>query len=381
MLRGHGDLLGSRLVRLCRRLTRSELKGTSIRHRAAYIDAGRATLAQAEEWVGDEARRRGYEVSPALAARLVAAAGGKRFRGYARPFRRDIEVVLTYYSPCDYLRPRQNFYAVLGDLLAADIRVTVAEAVMPGAEPLSLPPNVRHLRWQTDSVLFLKENLFNLTLPRIFSAKVVLLDADVRLTTRSWLDHVSESLDSHDVCQPFCACYWLTADGGATHEKRSVVEAFARGEWPDLRVYHPGFAWGFRCDFLRRIGGLYDLHAVGGGDTSLAFALAPRQPSERTLAQWVQLDNLFHETDEFRAWLVRVRAERPRVDYLRRCYCLHLWHGSRDNRRYNDRGRWLPPLEDGDYPLVRGDDGLLRWKRPEHSERVLEYFRLRAEDE
>lgn len=377
----HGGLLGTRLLRLCRRLTKSELRGTSIRHRVAYTDAGRASQSQVEEWVCDEARKRGHVVSPAIAKRLVEAARGHQFRGYARPQRQDIHVVLTWYSPCGYSTPRRNFDSVLDDLLAADIPTTVAEAVMPGAEPLSLPPHVQHLQWQTDSVLFLKENLFNLSLPHITAEKVVLLDGDVQFSSRRWLDRTSELLDTHDVCQPFDRCYWLTKTGGYSFHKRCVVEAFSHLEWPCLRAYHPGFAWAFRAEWLHRVGGIYERHAVGGGDTSLAFALCPNQPPQRTLEQWVRVENLFHETPTFRAWLERVRQTRPKVGYLRNCVCIHLWHGSRDKRRYEDRSRWLPPLQDGDYPVVRGDDGLIRWRHEEHSERVLEYFRLREEDE
>lgn len=381
MLHHHGGLLGTRTLCICQRLAERELRGTSLKHRVAFANAGRATLQQVAEWVVEEAHRRGIAVSSDTAARIVDAACGMRFRPYAQASRRDMHAVIAYFSPVGFHRPLANLHTVLSDLLAAGIPVTVAEAVMPGAEPLVLPEGVQHLRWETDSVLFLKENLFNLSLPYIDEPKVLQLDGDVRFLSRRWWDRTSEALDVVDIVQPFDVCWWLGPRGGVHHEKRSIVEAFPSRTWPDLRIFHPGFAWAFRREWLEAVGGIYDLHAVGGGDTALAFALAPEQPSARTLGHWVRLENLFHETTTFRLWMKRVRDTGCSIDYLRRSPLVHLFHGTRDRRRYDDRSVFLPSLVDGEYPIRRRADGLLEWIDPRHSERLLEYFRSREEDE
>lgn len=381
MLHHHCSLLGSRTLSVCRRLAKMPLHGTSLRHRVAFTDAGRATVDQVVEWIVDESQRRGMALSAADASRIVTAAQGLRFRPYARATRRDMHAVIAYFSPVGFTRPLANLQTVVRDLLAADIPVTVAEAVMPGAEPLVLPEGVQHLQWDTESVLFLKENLFNLSIPYIDEPKILQLDGDVRFLSRQWWDRTSEALDSVDIVQPFDVCWWLGPRGGVHHEKRSIVEAFPANIWPDLRQYHPGFAWAFRRDFLDRIGGIYELHAVGGGDTALAFAIAPQQPSARTLGHWVRLENLFHETGTFKAWMARVRARPFAVDYLRSSPLVHLFHGTRERRRYDDRSVFLPGLVSGEYPIRRRADGLIEWIDPQHSERVLEYFRSREEDE
>lgn len=381
MLHVHGGLLGTRTLKICRLLAKRTLRGTAIKHRVAYADAGRATPEQVAEWLVKDAGRQGFSVRPDTARRIVEAARGLRFRPYRRATRRDMHAVIAYFSPVGFRRPLQNLHTVLADLVAADIPVTVAEAVMPGAEPLVLPKEVRHLRWHTDSVLFLKENLFNLSLSHIDEPKVLQLDGDVRFLSRRWWDRTSEALDEADIVQPFDHCWWLGKDGGVHHHKESIVAAFSDKAWPDLRVFHPGFAWAFRREWLDRVGGIYELHAVGGGDTSLAYAIAPEQPNAKTLSHWVRVENLFYDTNEFKQWMDVVRSTQFTVTYLRRSRLIHLFHGTRERRRYDDRGVFLPPIVNGDYPIHRRSDGLLEWDMPEHSQRLLEYFRSREEDE
>jgi hypothetical protein len=381
VLHVHGGLLGTRTLRICRRLAGKHLRGTAIRHRAAYADAGRATPEQVAEWLVRDAGRYGFSVDGHTAARIVEAASGLRFRPYRVAARRDMRAVICWFSPVGFRRPLENLHTVIGDLIAADIPVTVSEAVMPGAAPLALPDCVQHLRWHTNSVLFLKENLFNLSLSHIDEPKVLQLDGDVRFLSPSWWDRTSEALDTADIVQPFDHCWWLGKEGGVHHHKESIVASFKHGEWPDLRIYHPGFAWAFRREWLDKVGGIYELHAVGGGDTSLAYAIAPEQPNAKTLEHWVRVENLFHETIEFNKWMALVRSTTFTVKYLHRSRLIHLFHGTREKRRYDDRGVFLPSIVNGDYPIHRRPDGLLEWDRQEHSDRLLDYFRSREEDE
>jgi hypothetical protein len=120
-------------------------------------------------------------------------------------------------------------------------------------------------------------------------------------------------------------------------------------------------------------GGLYDRHAIGGGDSVMLSAWEGRDNLPRSLQHWANLSY-----DQVRGSLACVRGD-----------VVHLYHGSRQNRQYVERYKIFhdhayDPESDVE---IDGESGLLQWsaaareRKPDLIRRVAEYFERRREDE
>jgi hypothetical protein len=136
----------------------------------------------------------------------------------------------------------------------------------------------------------------------------------------------------------------------------------------------PGGAWFATREFIRKIGGLYERNAVGGGDavwfsglTGEKMHFLQRQPPA------VQLDA--------KRWMDGIIE--PRVDYVPGTI-RHLWHGDRKDRQYVSRDAILCKFDvDPTRDLAVDQNGLLTWTpaAPAALRRAVnDYFAARRED-
>ena len=143
----------------------------------------------------------------------------------------------------------------------------------------------------------------------------------------------------------------------------------------------PGGAWAARRDAIA--GGLYDRHAIGGGDSVM-------------LSAWEGRDKLPQSVQHGTAWEANYRnwANRSYEQVRGSLACVsgdvvHLYHGTRQNRQYVERYQIFhdhayDPLRDVE---IDPETGLLQWTaaarsgKPDLVERVAEYFERRREDE
>jgi hypothetical protein len=306
------------------------------------------------------------------------------FPNYAQPAANDAAVVIAFFSPCNFQRPRVNILRVLEKLLRAKIPVFVVEAVYPDAPPLVLPADVNHqqiyVNWQ--SVLFLKENLFNIALKNTTHPKLVFMDGDVELSDPHWFNKTVLLLDTHDAVQPFEKCHWLDeTNTKIIREKTSYAQAILEKTPVNGITQHPGFIWAARRDFLERVGGFYDRHAAGAGDLAFCHALVPGGSSSGLLQYRTKVGDYFADTNTYRKYQKTVENFAPRVTYLAGNMLQHFWHGAIDNRQYLSRYvRYVPELVDSEYQLIFNEQGILEWANPEHAIALFEYFKSRKED-
>ena len=379
-------LIGSRLLRIAELLLRTKLSGKTLSNRVRFLDSRPLPSDQIAHWLLEEADKRNIQLGHELCNRIVAAAvRGKPRKKYA-PYRlNDACIVLAYYAPCDFRAPRQNFMRVLQQFLSAGYPVCVAEAVFPNATALVLPPQVMHKRiLATDkNTLFLKENLYNLAAETLPHAKLVFVDADIEFTRRDWLQVTSALLNSHDVVQLFSTAVWRDKDNSTELlTKLCAAACLTDNAAADLRIYHPGFGWAMRRDFFNAVGGWYENHPLGCGDTGFWLALYSRQIPNETATALRERNNLFLETAAFKDYRSRVQKLKPKISYVANNYAMHLWHGKLKNRQYADRSiDYLPALLNGDYPVARGKNGLLEWLFADDAVKCLQYFQKRAEDD
>jgi hypothetical protein len=296
--------------------------------------------------------------------------------GYRPVRRKDVTVCIGAFFPAQFRLPRAHLGWVFKTLTHCGVDVVFAQVVRSGQNRVRPPRRFRNLVYHCDSVLFHKESLWNLAARATRTPKILWIDGDVIFDDLSWIDRASEILDDCDLMQPFDVAVWLDERHKPVASKRSAAHAFTCEEDFDGRLHHPGFAWGMTREFFDRIGGFYELHPLGGGDTSFAIALSNAMgkdlgdPTKR---------GMFCNAPSYVAYTQTLRENQPRVACQKNTV-RHLWHGSLENRQYMSRGKYAPALVDGEYPVRRRQDGLLEWLDPEGDRTMLAYFKSREED-
>jgi hypothetical protein len=290
-----------------------------------------------------------------------------------------LAVCLAFYSPCDYALPRRHLAATLEWLAGEGVEVVLAQVVKRGQAPQPVPSGIKSLVYESDCVMFFKENLLNIAAAEAKADKLLFMDADLRFTAADALDQTATLLDRVDVCQPFGTAVWHTQDGKVSHARRGAAFALSKGYEPTTRYYHPGFAWGMTRRAFDFLGGLFEAHPLGGGDIAFAYSLDPRFVGVDLRAKMPH-DAHFWTSPSYEAYRHRGVSLALRVGCLDTVDCIHSWHGDVAHRQYTSRGDFLPVEPGREYPLHKRPDGLLEWDDPRYSEQVLAYFTSRRED-
>lgn len=299
---------------------------------------------------------------------------------------RELAVLTTFFNPCGYLRPLENFHRFRAGIEAAGLTLHIAELAFD-EDPWSLDEGTLRIRGRRErNLLWQKERLLNLLLERLPSTTdaVAWIDADVLFLNPDWPSQVRDVLRTNCVSQLFADAYHLHPTGRLEFIAPSVASAFVdcskRSQSTNLLKYHPGFAWAARRELIAD-NGFLDTVTTGGGDSLMLKGFTGRSLHG--------LENAMSDRwrNDAAQWAGAVDA---RCEGTLGCVpgsILHLWHGSKENRRYVDRWGYLTrhaftPSED----LRLDDSGLWAWsnsarlRKPEMIQAVSGYFAERRED-
>lgn len=296
-----------------------------------------------------------------------------------RPIER-IAAITCHFNPCGYERLETNYHRFAADL-PEDLDLWTIELAF-GDELFRLPDGSRMMRVRGTErhVLWQKERLLNLLieqLPAEYDA-IAWLDADFLWLNPAWVEDAKRRLETHAAVQLFDHVQDLDPDGqsimrlpGYVHHRKTTG-----------KIGRPGGAWAARRDCLAS--GLYDRHALGGGDQAMLYAWEGRPeelPSRLNYSpSWLE---------HYQAWAAEAYAG---VQGSLDCVpgdVLHLYHGTRANRQYGER---YQIFQEHAYDLstdveIDPDTGLLQWtefaldRKPEMVRRVRDYFWQRREDD
>lgn len=300
-----------------------------------------------------------------------------------QPPPQNLAIVTCHFNPCGYRRPIKNyrrFVAGLGDL--ADRLYTVELAF--DDEPFQIVSDTdaaRHFGYRVDSrlgTMWQKERLLNLgfsQLPASVDA-VAWIDADLLFLNPDWAAQTLHALESHSAVQLFGGVIDTDATGEAIEAPRPGIGKVNRVTSLAGKYGRPGGAWAVRRDVLPN--GIYDRHILGGGDSILAHSWLGRVEKSQSFAG---LDSRILR--EFAASQANIPGG---IGYVPGDV-IHLYHGTRANRRYVDR---YQILRDGGFDPVadlRDDPAApLQWSdeairnKSEMVEAVRRYFVDRQED-
>ena len=94
--------------------------------------------------------------------------------------RYDMAVLIAYFNPIGYVRTTMNVLYVINKLRRDGYPLFVAEVSLQGKD-YTLAPEQRQLSVKTDSVLFYKENIFNMYVPNSYQKEEHEEDEDSRV--------------------------------------------------------------------------------------------------------------------------------------------------------------------------------------------------------
>ncbi len=287
----------------------------------------------------------------------------------------DVAIITCFFNPVGFQSLRSNYDRFREGLGPLAEHLYTVELVLGNETPTITGPNVFQVRGE--SVLFCKENLLNLALAHVPSTydKIAFVDCDLIWDQSDWLDEASRLLDRRGAVQLFSSLVDLDGLGNAVRRGQGIAyQKFKGGKgWA-----RPGGAWAVHRQMLEMCGGLFDSMVIGSGDmvhTHLGFL-------GRFDEHW--FSNL-NPKMKCRAeeWALRVwRYVRGDIASVTSA-ATHLFHGSREDRKYAQRNRLLVTL-DPDTWLRKNGDGVLEWTQaadPLIIAEVRKYFLDRREDD
>lgn len=299
--------------------------------------------------------------------------------------------IVTYFNPAGYRNKSENFRLFRDSLQRQGLPLLVVEAVM-GDKGFELQDSdaERLIKVRCSAVLWQKERLYNLALQHLPADcdKVVWLDADVLFGNDGWVSDLKTALEHSMVVQPFDLGIQLPKGVSTVlppdqrvSEKNifpgSIAWWLANNRPRDGSVSgHPGYACAARRSLLDRFG-FYDRGIVGSGDSIMMGAFFGIDPH---VHGYIHVDHA-PLLDHASIWSARVAdTVRGSVGFIPGTV-YHLWHGSRLNRYYVERGALLIDF-DPENDIVIDQHGCWAWatdKQPLHA-RVRSYFWMRDEE-
>lgn len=283
----------------------------------------------------------------------------------------EFAAVTCFFSPSGFKKPIANYWqfrkAFKGPLYTIEC--------LFGDQTPSIP-DALHVR--AEDVLWHKEALLNILIRSLpdFVKKVAWVDADL-LFPDDWHIQASIALENYPVVQGFHEAISMNSDGSDATPRLGVAAAECFGSQTafNFSLSHPGFAWAARRSVIEDIG-LLDFHFTGGADSLMAFGFFGRDPSSffREKYNLQMLARMIEWKDEITA---RIGGNVGFVD----CDIRHLWHGSKEDRKYVERIEMLRSI-DLDRDLV-ADGQLWKWadRVPEiKRDLIRDYFASRKED-
>ena len=243
--------------------------------------------------------------------------------------------------------------------------------------------NPKHLQIRTKCPLWHKENMINLgvkyLLPKNYKA-FAWIDADIEFDSPAWaLDALKLLNGSHDIVQLFSHCIDMDPSKMAMNVFNSAGFQFSKNKThvsKGINYSHPGYAWAITRKAYERIGGLYENSILGAGDHIMLLCLLGN--GAKSINQ--NCSNDYKED---------VLEFQRNVQTLRFGYVpgliRHYYHGSKKNRKYQERWQILVKHEYSPFKhLTRDEKGIIipNADFPEELKTdIYQYFLERNEDE
>ena len=312
---------------------------------------------------------------------------------------RTLHIVTAVSNPIGWeSRIRLAKQAVLGWLSEPNVHVTIVECAYGGRahdfdELAQLNADrVSHVKVRASTLVWNKENLLNIGISRLPpDAKYIgTFDADITFRRVGWAENIIRALDIYPVIQPWDKCYDLGPNDEHMQTHVSFASIFHAGgpvvpngqKWwkSDGGPYeyaHSGFAYAWTRDILDRLGGLFEIGAMGSGDHHMALSLVGK-------AAWsIPPGTNANYALAIKRWEASALAHvNGKLGFIHNTI-EHWFHGKKQLRAYNSR--WEMFLEHAFDPITdikKNTHGVIEFSgnKPTLERAFDRYLRSRSED-
>ena len=343
-----------------------------------------------------------------------------RHPSHAKPgihtFPDKLYVLTMLEDPLRYRARYANYWRFADHMEKGGAILYTAEIAFGGRKfEVTDPSNPRHLQLRTFCEFWHKENALNLLAQRLPSdcRYIAVYDADIQFARSDWAQEILHLLQHYDVLQPFSDAqdlgpndepltnhhsksflYQWVNHGIAPHAEAFMEDPVVRWTMNGVAQptegtpyvggavgWHPGLAWAYRKTAWDQLGGMMDWLPTGSGDWHMANALIgnlTKSVDPRHTAGYIRNCRIWEQ----RALPVRDNPNGG-LGYMPGLI-LHSYHGSKGNRQYSHRHKFVINVEfDPDLDLKRDSQGL--WQLTDRSTKLRDglrlYARMRNEDQ
>jgi len=307
-----------------------------------------------------------------------------KYSGYSNIESKDICVAMCYFNPLNYKNTLANIKIILDEFKKTNIPVFLIELIYPGQKQSLKEAN---LVLKADTVFFVKENLWNILekfIPEKYS-KIIFMDNDILCSDPIWIDKISDKLNTKKLIHGSEFLYRDIYRKNLyenivpnENTKESVVKGLKIEGKLDFTKNHPGLNICIDRNFYHKIGGFFEESPGTAGDTlfwncfstekepyCLGVFCAPR-------FKQIKEKYLFYRKNMLK--LISL----DEIDYLENNWCLHLYHGNSNNRKYGTQDKFIP----GPFKLYKNKHGVIEINiiHP-HSKDMKQYLESRYEDD
>lgn len=305
-----------------------------------------------------------------------------------KPIEDKLHVILVVSNPCLYARR----YLLMKEFLLRfekeepDAIVYLVEMAYGQQKYyMTKSDNPRHLQLRTETPLWHKENMINLgvkyLLPETWKA-FAWIDADVEFLNANWaMDTLRVLNGSRDIVQIFSQIINMDVNKDSIAINHSAGFKYCEGNnyrEEGVDYWHPGYAWAMTRKAYEKIGGLYELGILGSGDYIMLMCLLGKDVS------YFNKMNHLHDYKNSVNEHFKLKIKDLKFGYVPGTL-KHYFHGTKENRKYNDRRNILIKYGYSPYQyLVKDSVGILIPSStfPEEMKAdILKYFQERKEDE
>jgi hypothetical protein len=293
----------------------------------------------------------------------------------------DMAIGFVFFNPAKSTRMLMNYLYCTEKLRTAQIPYFTLELCY--GDNIPEIKKAFHIQTRDENVMFHKEQLCHILEKKIPShfRKLLFLDTDLIFENTSFYDEVSELLNKNDIVQPFKVAKWVNQEYKGVLQERLSCVLMNRNKPYNSVHYHPGFGWGFKRKWFKKVG-FFQLGITGSGDTlSVAAWLQMEAPKVCLVPAIKEAYNEYYEL---------VRQSPPTISCANDSV-FHLWHGTHTKRQYVNRHVILRDVEDVRDIVEISPNGIFEYNygRDHDSSRIVtlvakelkQYFIQREDDE
>jgi hypothetical protein len=302
------------------------------------------------------------------------------------PIEQKLNVIVVISNPClfatRYILMREFIQRI--DKEETNVNLYIVEMIYPNQRfIITEKSNKKHLQLQTECPLWHKENMINLgvkhLLPKNYKA-FAWIDGDIEFENNTWaLDTLKVLNGTKDIVQLFSHCVDMDSNEMTMKIHNSAGYQYCKKKpycGSGMNYWHPGYAWAITRKAYEKMGGLYDVGILGSGDNIMLHCLLKNGINS------VNKENTPQYIDSIIEFQKKTRG--LRLGYVPGII-RHYYHGSKKNRKYQERWQILIKHEYSPNLHITYDSNGILIPTEAFSEEfkadIYNYFASRNEDE